>query len=186
MKFKTGDRVVKVMGVRMEGKVIPEFSWKAADDGTYRPPMSSGVVWVEWENGTRGWVSAVHIRKVSAHDAEAKDPRTQVSRPKVCPHCGEASCIKKVERDIYEAACQILIRMQNHMQFNVSDEEWNNGYKFDGLIDLASRKTFIDRQATIMVANAVVKNTGHLCPPRTTKIYRQEFIDALAKARKEL
>ena len=60
--FKTGDRVVKIAGSRLEGKIIPDFSLRLADGISYRPPVVSGVVWVEWQDGTSGWVSEVAIR----------------------------------------------------------------------------------------------------------------------------
>jgi hypothetical protein len=63
-KFPVGDRVVKNMGCRMEGTVIPPFSHKEADDGTYRPPLTRDKpVWVRWSDGSRGWINEVHVTR---------------------------------------------------------------------------------------------------------------------------
>jgi len=56
--FRVGERVIKTMGVRMEGTVVPRFDWKKSNDGTYRAPLSNETpVWIEWDNKTRGWIS---------------------------------------------------------------------------------------------------------------------------------
>lgn len=62
-KFNVGQRVVKTMGCRMEGSVIPPFNWKEADDGTYRSPERADgkVVWVQWADGSRGWICESHV-----------------------------------------------------------------------------------------------------------------------------
>lgn len=62
MKFNIGDHVSKVMGCRMEGKVVAPFFWKDSNDGTYRAPVSGDKpVWVQWNNGTKGWIHASFV-----------------------------------------------------------------------------------------------------------------------------
>lgn len=62
MKFLKGQRVVKTMGCRMEGTVIPSFPLEDADDGTYRSPAShEKPVWVKWSDGTKGWIHSAHL-----------------------------------------------------------------------------------------------------------------------------
>jgi hypothetical protein len=49
-KFAIGDRVVKIVGERLEGKVVSPFSVVH-----YRQPIGR-VVFVSWEDGSRGWI----------------------------------------------------------------------------------------------------------------------------------
>ena len=60
--FNAGDRVKKHMGVRLSGKVIPQFYWKDSTDGTYSEP-EKGYVSVQWDDGTKGYVHKSHIVK---------------------------------------------------------------------------------------------------------------------------
>lgn len=50
MSYKNGQRVVKVIGHRIEGTIIPPF-----DIGTL-PPATEDAVWVEWSDGSKGWI----------------------------------------------------------------------------------------------------------------------------------
>lgn len=63
--FPVNSRVVKHMGVRMEGVVVVPFPWQSATDGTYRAPLSiDDPVFVKWQDGTQGWISARHLTRV--------------------------------------------------------------------------------------------------------------------------
>lgn len=58
---KVGVRVRKDMGVRMSGRIVPSFNWKDSTDGTYR--TGKDFVPVQWDDGTKGWISVVHLAK---------------------------------------------------------------------------------------------------------------------------
>lgn len=67
--FPIGTRVITTMGVRQAGVVVPSFYWKESTDGTYRAPDHAEherkeAVWVKWDNGTKGWISAAHLTRV--------------------------------------------------------------------------------------------------------------------------
>jgi len=57
-RFDIGEKARTDMGVRREGVVVFPFSWKDCTDGQYRSPESKdgSVVWVQWNDGTRGWI----------------------------------------------------------------------------------------------------------------------------------
>src|SRR5208282_4645232 len=60
--FQIGQRVQKTMGVRLTGRVIAPVPRSQWSDGTYRAPNSRDqAVWVQWSDGTKGWVSAGHL-----------------------------------------------------------------------------------------------------------------------------
>lgn len=56
-----GTRVRKVMGVALSGVIVKPFHWKQSTDGTYRAPDDHEHVPVEWDDGTKGYVSRYHI-----------------------------------------------------------------------------------------------------------------------------
>ncbi len=63
-KFRLGDVVIKTMGVRQIGEVIPYISLSAYTDGTYREPHSNEmkyIVYIRWSDGTKGWIHDTHI-----------------------------------------------------------------------------------------------------------------------------
>jgi hypothetical protein len=64
-EFHIGQPVETTMGVRRTGKVIgqvPKHEWS---DGTYRfPEPREHAVWVRWSDGTKGWSSPGHLRRI--------------------------------------------------------------------------------------------------------------------------
>jgi len=62
-RFRIGDAVATDMGVRERGRVVKPFPWKDCTDGQYRPPgPRERVAWIQWEDGTRGWIHRVFLR----------------------------------------------------------------------------------------------------------------------------
>ena len=62
-RYAAGTRVRTTMGVRLEG-TISRHSWpyRECTDGTYRDPMPhERPVYVEWDGGTRGWVTSYAV-----------------------------------------------------------------------------------------------------------------------------
>ena len=54
--MRIGQRVEQSMGVRQSGVVIPRF-YGPFTDGQYRQPeMGERAVYVQWDNGTKGWI----------------------------------------------------------------------------------------------------------------------------------
>lgn len=62
MWLNPGTRVKKEMGVRLSGMVIEYFYWKDSTDGTYKEPSPAHVP-VQWDDGTKGWISMYHLIK---------------------------------------------------------------------------------------------------------------------------
>jgi hypothetical protein len=62
--YKVGDSVKKTMGCRLQGRVIKPISINQYTDGSYRPPhRHEKVVYVEWDDGTKGWIHVCHVEK---------------------------------------------------------------------------------------------------------------------------
>lgn len=57
-----GRKVVKVMGVVLEGIVIERFPWRESDDGTYKGPGNRDIP-IRWADGTKGYINAVFLKE---------------------------------------------------------------------------------------------------------------------------
>jgi hypothetical protein len=59
-----GIKVQTVMGVRLRGTVVNRLAQKYTD-GQYREPQPhEHPVYVQWEDGTYGWISRACLKKV--------------------------------------------------------------------------------------------------------------------------
>ena len=71
-RFNPGDKVEKVIGVRLRGTVLRSIPLDGWTDGTYRLPLSlrewCEAVPVEWTDGTRGWTHAANVRHENAQE----------------------------------------------------------------------------------------------------------------------
>jgi len=57
-KFKEGNLVTQIMGIRRNGFVIRYIPLSAYTDGSFRAPHSNEmkeIVYVRWADGTQGW-----------------------------------------------------------------------------------------------------------------------------------
>jgi hypothetical protein len=73
--FAIGDEVKTTMGVKRTGKVIKPFDYKKATDGTYREPYAKDkVVYVEWDDGTKGWSHEIHLEKTKKKEYDGSTP----------------------------------------------------------------------------------------------------------------
>lgn len=61
--MKTGTRVHKYMGVRLDGVIIESFHWEDSNDGTYSPPKKDEVP-VRWDDNTQGYISKRYLREI--------------------------------------------------------------------------------------------------------------------------
>ena len=71
-RLAIGTRVHTTMGIRQSGTVTAPFYWKESTDGTYREPTTKDIVWVRWDNGTKGWSYRRHV---------TDDGQTQTKNP---------------------------------------------------------------------------------------------------------
>lgn len=57
-----GTRVMTAQGVKLTGTVVPRIPLSKYSDGSYREPSTrERPVFVEWDDGTKGWLSAGYV-----------------------------------------------------------------------------------------------------------------------------
>ena len=59
-KLQVGDRVERTLGVELKGTITDPFPWRQQNDGAYGEP-NRGCVPVQWDNGTKGYISPVFL-----------------------------------------------------------------------------------------------------------------------------